>query len=403
MRVLISTVCYGIMKAIQEGIRMIYMKKTMLLCVLMLALVLLLAGCSCKHEWTAATCDAPKTCNLCGKTEGVALGHIWQEATCQSPKTCSACQATEGEKGDHSWVDANCSSPKTCSVCQATEGELGGHVWQDATCAAPKTCAVCRETEGAKGDHVWQEATCKDPKTCSVCQLTEGEPGDHVWEEATCAAPKTCSACQLTEGEKGDHKWEEATTEAPKTCSICKETSGKKLVTDYRFTTASTKVLQGAWTCDVVVTGEMVDLEDFGGVDCVATLTFGNTGIVTMVPQIKDEAGAMARYRTYSIDKLYAQYAADGMSKAEADQDMLKEYGYNVPDYVDSVLKDINVKDMVAKYGFTRVYYVENGVAYIGDSWTSSFESHGFSLSGSKLVINGVSLTEGGETLVWTR
>jgi DNA-directed RNA polymerase subunit RPC12/RpoP len=30
----------------------------------------------CEHEWLDATCTTPKTCSLCGKTEGEALGHI---------------------------------------------------------------------------------------------------------------------------------------------------------------------------------------------------------------------------------------------------------------------------------------------------------------------------------------
>lgn len=42
----------------------------------------------CEHEWLDATCTTPKTCNLCGKTEGEALRHIdeiieGKEATCE--------------------------------------------------------------------------------------------------------------------------------------------------------------------------------------------------------------------------------------------------------------------------------------------------------------------------------
>lgn len=58
----------------------------------------------CEHEWQAATCTSPKTCKLCGKTEGEAIGT------------------------DHEWVDATCTTPKTCSVCGITEGEVLAHV-----------------------------------------------------------------------------------------------------------------------------------------------------------------------------------------------------------------------------------------------------------------------------------
>ena len=52
---------------------------------------------TCEHSWDNATCDTPKTCKLCGATEGEALGHRWADATYTAPKTCSVCGATEGE------------------------------------------------------------------------------------------------------------------------------------------------------------------------------------------------------------------------------------------------------------------------------------------------------------------
>ncbi len=73
------------------------------------------------HNFSSATCTAPKTCS-CGTTEGRAKGHTWTSATCNSPKICSSCNATEGSIGEHSWKDATYTSPKTCTVCGATEG-----------------------------------------------------------------------------------------------------------------------------------------------------------------------------------------------------------------------------------------------------------------------------------------
>lgn len=49
------------------------------------------------HAWVDATCDAAKTCSVCGETEGEALGHAWIDATYEAPKTCETCGATEGE------------------------------------------------------------------------------------------------------------------------------------------------------------------------------------------------------------------------------------------------------------------------------------------------------------------
>lgn len=58
-----------------------------------------------EHNWTAANCTTAKTCSICGKTEGSALGHDWADATCTTPKTCkrTGCTATDGSPLDHDW------------------------------------------------------------------------------------------------------------------------------------------------------------------------------------------------------------------------------------------------------------------------------------------------------------
>lgn len=103
-------------------------------CVAAVVVVLLVALfflTSCPHsEWNPATCTAPKTCNMCGETEGEALGHDWTEATCTSPKTCSRCGVTEGEAKGHvpgEWKQekpdysaATITTAQKCSVCGAT-------------------------------------------------------------------------------------------------------------------------------------------------------------------------------------------------------------------------------------------------------------------------------------------
>ena len=200
------------------------MKKVSLL--IFVSLILLLAFTSCTaifgnptedptpntdnihtHEWTDATCTAPKTC-ACGETEGAALGHDWTDATCTAPKTCKTCEATEGEALGHDWADADCTTPKTCKTCNETEGEALGHDWADATCTAPKTCKTCNETEGEALGHNWADATCTAPKTCKVCGTTDGEALGHT-EEVVPGTEATCTATGLTDGKK---------------CSVCGET-----------------------------------------------------------------------------------------------------------------------------------------------------------------------------------
>ena len=327
------------------------MKKNVLLCALAMVLILLLAGCGCKHEWYAATCTSPKTCSLCGETEGEPLPHTWQ----------------------------------------------------DATCTAPKTCAVCQSTEGEPLPHTWKNATCTDAKICTVCETTEGAALGHTWVDATCTAPKTCSVCQTTEGEAAGHKWEEATTEAPETCSVCKQTSGSKLETDSRFTTKSTKALQGTWYCDVTMTDEMMGLENFGGLDCRITMTFGNTGELTMSMGLKDEKGFIEKYRTYTINLLYAEFEQMGLSKEQADQAMIDTYGLNVTDYVDAALKNFDMNDLFSAFNSQEVYYVEGDNVFTAITWNAKFESNAFTITDGNLVIDGLALEEGGQAFVWTK
>ena len=77
----------------------------------------------CQHKWVDADCTTPKSCSLCGATEGAALGHKWLDASCEASKTCSVCGQTDGEALGHSWTDANYQAPKICGVCNTTEGE----------------------------------------------------------------------------------------------------------------------------------------------------------------------------------------------------------------------------------------------------------------------------------------
>ena len=171
----------------------------------------------CTHDWAAADCDTPKTCKLCGVTEGVALGHDWEAADCDTAKTCKVCGVTEGSALGHDWEAADCDTAKTCKVCGATEGSALGHSWDSADCTTAKTCTVCGATVGEAVGHDWAAADCDNPKTCKLCGATEGSALGHNWTAADCQNPKTCEVCGATEGEKVDHV--DANNDAK--CDVC--------------------------------------------------------------------------------------------------------------------------------------------------------------------------------------
>jgi len=163
------------------------------------------------HSWVAATCTAPKTCSVCGETEGDALGHSY-EAVVTEPDcanggyttyTCSVCGdsyvADEVDALGHSWSDATCTAPKTCSVCGETEGEALGHKY-DAVVTAP-TCT-------AKGYTTYTCSACGDSYVADETEMVAHTPAEAVKENekaATCTTAGSydsvvyCSVCKTYE------------------------------------------------------------------------------------------------------------------------------------------------------------------------------------------------------------
>ena len=48
----------------------------------------------CEHKWKDATCTEPKSCELCGETDGEPLGHDFSQATFFAEGKCSRCDET---------------------------------------------------------------------------------------------------------------------------------------------------------------------------------------------------------------------------------------------------------------------------------------------------------------------
>ena len=375
------------------------MKRHIYILAALLVCVLVLAGCQCRHEWQDANCTDPETCGLCGVTQGDPAGHTWKAASCNAPKTCETCGTTEGKVLDHTWVDATCAAPKTCTACGLTEGEALPHTWVDADCENPKTCSVCSATEGAPFGHTWKAATCEDPKTCEACEKTEGDALGHTWVDATCETPKTCKTCKLTEGEALGHKWVDATTEAPKTCSVCKATEGSAIKTDSRFKTSACKPLFGSWKNAAVITAEEMGITGYDGeiVEYTA-ITFKNDGTMIMESGIEDYDAYICLFEYSMIQELYAEYAARGMSKEQADSTMHAQFGVTVEEYASEVAGSIRESDLT--YSETCVYYVAGNQLYGGTNWDEEMIPVTFSIRNGKLILTD---EEYGETMEFTR
>ena len=177
-----------------------------------------------RHDWQAVTCTAPKTCRVCGLTEGGPAGHQWGEGKVIYPATCKVEGMTR----------------YTCAACGETRTEIlpadpDAHCWDDGSVLYPATCTV----DGMAR------------YTCTACGATDVrilpmDPENHAGGQetrnavdATCEAAgytgdTYCSACgvKLADGKivpAAGHDWQAATTKAPKTCRVCGKTEGKPL------------------------------------------------------------------------------------------------------------------------------------------------------------------------------
>jgi len=242
----------------------------------------------CQHSWQDATCTAPKTCPLCGATEGEALGHDWKDADCTTPKTCEVCGATEGSALGHNYVDG------ACTVCgeakpsgtQATitfddtskrlEQTTSKQVWTE------NGITVTNEKGASTNDIINSknpvrfyknstviiaypgmtkiEVTCNtysDYASALQSSITDGTvtvSGNVVTITLAAAADSytvvlsggqvrvdsiTVYAADTGSGEGGgeetpcQHDWKNATCTEPKTCKLCGQTEGEALGHNY--------------------------------------------------------------------------------------------------------------------------------------------------------------------------
>ena len=244
---------------------------------------------STTHQYTPATCTTPKTCAVCGTTEGETLDHAYTSTVTKAPTcsatgiktyTCSACSDSYTESIatlDHTWNAATCTIPKTCSVCGATEGEAAGHKYIVVSVApsctdggkTTHTCLICKhsyedgytEALGHKYDAgtVTKKATCQTTGlktyTCTVCENTKTETiavsSIHTYVAATCTKAKTCKVCGKTSGSKLGHKYTNACDTKCNVCSATRSITHKyETVTKKATTSANGYTVKRCSVCD---------------------------------------------------------------------------------------------------------------------------------------------------------
>ena len=319
------------------------MNRKFLTSILMLLCAAMLSGCRCSHTWTAANCTDPERCSLCGTRQGDPLGHIWDTATCDHMQTCTVCGATEGSPLDHIWIDANC----------------------------------------------------EKTKICATCGKAEGEPLGHSWIAATCTTPSTCDRCNLTEGTALGHKWIEATTEAPKTCTVCGTTEGEAIPPASQSPDPVYRDLIGSWQRSTNLTTAELGLNGYEGVFTKhITLTFRDDGTITSSSQI-DDADTL---ETLIAETLYNRYAAQGLTRDEADLALQGDFGKTVSEYAAS-LAAVTLRNNLSPSG-EGIYFVADDLLHCAQSQGGETTVFSFSIKNNTLTLTNV---DTGEILVFIR
>ena len=152
------------------------------------------------YETIAPTCTADgKTvgdCTRCDATNVTVIpaeGHSFADATCTAPKTCTVCGETDGEALDHTY-DAEITAP-TCSA--------GGYTTY--TCSACGDSYIDDETE-ATGEHTYEDGACtqcgaeEPPIADDECDHTELHEGSVSFEDyGMCPGVMNYRACDCGE------------------------------------------------------------------------------------------------------------------------------------------------------------------------------------------------------------
>lgn len=150
-----------------------------------------------RHEYTCTT--TPAVCEVAGKyvytcrcgnayMESIpALEHVWKKADCYNPKTCTLCGKTEGEVSHSRIRAATCQAPSTCVACSQEIAPIdpNAHLERGATCIG-KYCVLCDKVlsePDSKAHLVWG-ATCTQKGTCIYCGKKIGEPLGHTGKNA---------------------------------------------------------------------------------------------------------------------------------------------------------------------------------------------------------------------------
>ncbi|MBE6926096.1 MAG: fimbrillin family protein, partial [Ruminococcaceae bacterium] len=186
-------------------------KLTLILLSILMIVTLAACGNKCAHTYDNA-CDV--TCNECGEERTVT--HDFADADCDTPKTCTVCGKTEGSALGHKPAedDGDCTTAITCSVCGTiTTPARDSHTGGEATCTHGKLCDICGfeyDTTKAPDNHASENYTYTDNGDGThtkkhECGVAVSDPENHTIENHVCTG---CGTMEIVvRFDAGDFEW----------------------------------------------------------------------------------------------------------------------------------------------------------------------------------------------------
>lgn len=207
------------------------------------------------------------------------------------------------------------------------------------------------------------------------------------WTDATCTTPKTCVECGEIEGAALGHIWQPRSTEAPETCSRCRETRGERIITDPRFTTASTIDFYGSWKGASSISGELISKGLTAVMPAKVTLTLHNDSTMQM-EVIGDNPDAFIKSaEEFFHEQLKAEAA--GLSQFTFAEYMAIVYEMTPDQYVEKQLSKLDLTALTQGHTIDGVYYIEGDQIYLGLGWEADLTPFTFQRNEGTLVIHG--------------
>ena len=207
------------------------------------------------------------------------------------------------------------------------------------------------------------------------------------WSDPTCDTPKTCIKCGETEGEALGHIWQPRNTEVPETCSRCGATRGERIITDSRFTTASTEKFYGTWKGTSNISGKLIAEGLDASMPVEITMTLENDSNMSIYIIGHDTDAFLESASEFFHAQLKEEAA--GLSQFTFAEYMAIVYECTPDQYVEKQLEALDLSALTQGYTIEGVYYVDGNQFYAGIGWEADLNPFPFQISGDTLVIQG--------------